>query len=503
MPRNETEETKEIELNLKRKVQQPPNSLSYRIPGAVIGESVGSLLPTKELARLSGVCVGFYYHSKRELDKRALLTFQQEMLDDDQKRMTDILESSRPKRVKYVFKTNPATIGTREITSNTPRKSTWQCFSSKKTIDLARGLRRPESLALMTPFLDEHEELKEERAKCSLPKYTEAEEKIMQDYYIKKYCLPFIVTLAADTTIEVPWEMNPETKQEEAKILTPSQETIEAINFVRNELLPVKAIDLDKLDTPSSLGVEGNYPDMEQLCKAAVRAYIEHFNDFNGNGREWDRRSAYSIVLVGLIFTLLGPENAKKLCHGLYDWVEGSDVFFMEPPKGDQYKVSDKNNLYLYCREGKILYFIQNDPNPRYLPELKLPESVKFTSTPTKLTKCLNERLIIEVLKTPSQEGHTFKGGRILSPGALRLLTKDLRPFFRPTQNFDSGHGVNFVLGGCGGGRMGLWSRAAGRVGLEARPSILKNYFKQSNQCLENLNDGDATRQNRTFTFRK
>lgn len=376
--------------------------------------------------------------------------------------------------------TNPADVRIADIVSNTPGRSTFRRFKSQRIFEMAQGLRRPEVVTLLSPYFDKSEALKEERVKqwkLQLP-YSEIAQKGMQDHYIRKVFLPIIETLAADTTIGVPCEIDPKTNRREAKILNPAPETLAAIDAFRKKLLPEKAIDLDKLDTPSSLDADGNYVDMEQFFKAAVRAYVEHFKVFGNDGRrEWARRSAYSIAFLGLIIPLLGPENGKKLCAGLSDWVNGCDVYLMAEPKTNELpKKSNPNNLYLYYQKDKdeVVYYVKNNKKPQSLPpELKLPKS-EFTATPTKLTKCLDEKLIAEVLKTPSQLKHTFAKGRILSPAALNLIMKDGRHFMLESLDFLSGTGVNFLCDAPGGENRGGF----GRFEWSSNPKVFEKLFQ-------------------------
>lgn len=493
-------EVKKIDVDLIRERKaQPSTMLLAKIPAAVYRGVLTPFIP-KGNAAISELSVGFYKQTKEDANKQALIKLQRAVLDDDQKTITAILDGATPQRLRYLLTTNPADVGIPDILSNTPGRSTFQRFKSEPIFKMAQGLRRPEAVMLIAPYFERSEELIKERAKqWVLPKpYSEAEQKIMQDYYIKKYFHPIIKTLAADNTIRVPWEKNPKTNLFEANILHPSQATSATIDAFRNKLLPEEAIDLDKLDTPSSLGAADSYVDMEQFFKAAVRACDEHFAVFgNDDEREWDRRKAYSIAFLGLIIPLLGPEHGKKFCASLYDWVNSSDVFLMADPQNDNnYIVSDKNNLYLYHQKGQVVYYVENNQEPQPLPaELKLPESA-FTATPTNQSKCLDEQLIAQILKITSQRYHTFAMGRILSPDAQNLIMKDGRRFMLESREFLSGAGVNFLCDMCGGPDD---SQVAGSPPWRRR---LKNYFRQTQHCLGILHNTFVVSQSRSPTLR-
>lgn len=319
--------TGKVDLNRERKAQ-PLKALS-NIPGPVVHGrgALASFIDAEALANLSNTCVFFHTHTKSELNKRVLQKLLQAAIDDDQAMVTKILSNAEPERLLYLLTTEPARAGIPEIES----KYTWLRFKTKKIFEMTQLLKLPRMTALLLSYLDKLEEFKKtgeikksdqkekdrpERIKqWVLPNpLSEVEQKTMQDYYIEKYFLPLIVTLAADNTIQVPWERNNETKLYEGRVLNPSPETTLAFDGFRKMLLPDRVIDLDKLDTPKSLGHPDNYVDIEQFLIAACRAYDEHFDTF----QNWHRRYAYSICIIGFIIALFAPDDGKKFCEGLY-----------------------------------------------------------------------------------------------------------------------------------------------------------------------------------------
>ncbi len=464
---NETKATKriDVDLNHKRK-EQPPKSLPL-VPGAVIRREVSPFLSSSKqkvsasaLAILARLCVPFYALTKEELNKQALVEFQRAALADDREAVIAILENATLQRLRYLLTTNPADVGIPEIESSTPDTSTWQRLASKLIFPMVQYLGYEISELIFLCF-EQHKELREELLKqVVLRELSEPEEKTMQNFYKETLCYPYIETLIKDTTLEVPWELNPATGLYEGEILKASKETWEIIHAFRKKLFPEQAIDLEKLDTPENLGAPGSYPHMEQLCKAFVGAYEEKFKDF----KNWDQRSAYSIGFMAPIFTLLGPGDGKKFCHSLNGWVNGCSVYFMAAPKDNQYKISNQHNLYVY---PKGFYFIENDPKPKNLTGVKLPEPSEFTATPIKLRECVDAKLVNAVLSITSEQKHTVSSGRILSKNATACRLPDGRSFMRDSSEFRSGHGVNFVVsifgGAAGVEACGGWGRAGAR----------------------------------------
>lgn len=463
----EAKETKKIDVDLTReRAKQPPKNLSY-YSQSILDYKVGPFLyssktdMTNSLARL---CVPFYKATAGELNKQALIEYQRAALNGDRARVTAILENATPQRLRYLLTTNPAA-GIPTIVSNTPPTLTWQTLKSIEVFRMVQYLGYLEMAALIFSCFEQHEELREELYKqVVVRKYNKAEKKIMREYYKHAFCDPCIEALVADITF----------RYEAGKISNPRIKDI--IDAFRNKLLPQEAIDLEKLDTPEQLG---GYPDMEQLCQAFAEAYEEKSYSF----KTVHQRRAYSIFFEGLIFTLLGRGDSEKFCHGLSDWVNGCSVLLMKAPSDDRYEISDLHNLPLYLLDdGQVIYFIENDPKPKFLDltGLKFPERSEFNATPIKLTECVEKKLVEPILKKTSEQKHTVASSRILSEDARNLVMKDGRQFKRGSSEFLSGHGVNFVCG--------IWGKVAWGGYVEQRRSVLlTNYFKQKHRCVENL----------------
>ncbi len=88
-----------------------------------------------------------------------------------------------------------------------------------------------------------------------------------------------------------------------------------AMETLYNRLIPdFKEEDISK----RHVFTKQNYLDVELLLYAAYKAYETHFSSF----KTWEKRSAYSIRVIGILQNFLSPETAKIFCEGLYDVVE-------------------------------------------------------------------------------------------------------------------------------------------------------------------------------------
>lgn len=334
---------KEVDVKFERKAQLPktlPNMPSYVFRGAL----TPFLSDAKDLANLSNSCVFFHLNSKTELNKRVLQTLLQAVIDDDKQTVTNILSHATPERLNYLLTTDPTQVGIQEIES----KKTWLRIKPQPVFITAQRMNFPAMTSHLFPYFDKQPELKLTRCQqwVKSDPLTAAEQKIMQDHYVEKYFLPLIVTLSGDNTIQVLMERNNETGlYKEGRVLNPSPETQLALDDFRKKVLPEQTIDLDRLDTPKSLGQLDNYVNIEQLFIAAYRAYETHFNTF----QNWDQRYAYSICVIGFIIPLFGPEDGKKFCKGLYYIVNN-----IEPdqpnPNASSLQLADGHSFYRSSR---------------------------------------------------------------------------------------------------------------------------------------------------------
>lgn len=312
------------DFHLKRKTQSP--KLLTAIPNVLHSQIMESFLCDHQaLANLSSTCTFFRADTESTLNKNILKELLQAAIDDHQTLVTKILSSAGPERLFYLLTTDPAQVGISQIES----QYTWLRYKPKKVFQMVQLLNQPDMIALFLPYFDklemfygtgkikrsDQQDDRPERIKqWVLPnELSSSKQKSLQNHYMNNHFLPLIKTFAADDTIQVIWDTNKETNRVELTVLQ-NQETTLALDGFRNRLLPAHAIDLDKVDTLTTLGQPYNYVDIEQFLKAACKAYDVYFDTF----KQRAQRDAYSIYIAGFILSLFNPEDGKKVCEGLY-----------------------------------------------------------------------------------------------------------------------------------------------------------------------------------------
>jgi len=118
-------------------------------------------------------------------------------------------------------------------------------------------------------------------------------------------------------------------------ITTFSQETEDALEAFRKAVLPDEAVLCD-------------YYDINELLKAALKAYATHFDKFKSNNAR-EQRTIFCVKVIGFIQSLFSREDAEVWCEGLCNVVEENKKIRerakkLKQPGGDSFYRSSRSS---------------------------------------------------------------------------------------------------------------------------------------------------------------
>ena len=244
--------------------------------------------------------------------KPILSKFFQAVIDDDRDMVTEILTS------------NPELLVLQPEHLEIESQYTWQRLKAEPPLVMALQRNQVEMVKILLPFFEKLEGGIEE----ALRQWAIAETEMAE---AKKKSRDFDFKSLIKVIVE---DMFPNGTDIKATL---SKKTKQALATFRATVLPKHAVALS------------DYYDIEELLKAAFKAYDEYFDTFNGH-KAWNRRSVYCVKVIGFIQSLLSPEDAKVLCQGLYNVVERSEQI---GERAASLKLLD--NVLFYRRRGLLV----------------------------------------------------------------------------------------------------------------------------------------------------
>lgn len=197
---------------------------------------------------------------------------------------------------------------------------TWQKFCAEDALTMAVKLKQIKMIELLLSFHEDLEQTDEavQAKNTALSAWKPYE--IVNDEII----IPAEYDMLAESLIQIFREETfPKGVPDRNNIpwnIELSEPTEQAIVTLLNLLVPKKAVSLQQ------------HIDVELLLLAVYRAYVKHFDSFNGN---WEKLDAFSIRIIGLIQSALIPETGKIFCEGLDDIVTALNA-------GKERKISDR-----------------------------------------------------------------------------------------------------------------------------------------------------------------
>src|SRR5579871_1541374 len=337
------------------RTQQSSSAKLTSLPDALLdiplddGRGIGilSYLDSKDStharANLSTSCVTLYGQTEKTRQKLALKQLLQAMLDHYPLKASSIL-ASYP---EFLFE-KPEDYNIREIES----QFTWLRYltAGESVFSIAQKLLLVDMLKIMFPHylkqLDDTQHVSDTKhavlaleQQWILPETPSPEEEkkiekaqeMLQEQYTRDYLLAPLTAIAADTTIQVGWEENPETKRYEARIEHISPATQKALDNFRAELFKPKTIQ--------------DCVDINQLIIATYHAYDSHFKRF----QNWHQRDAFAILVIGFIQSLVAPSLGKVYCEDLYGVVYNRKKI---SPRAESLMLIDGRSFYRANRDS-------------------------------------------------------------------------------------------------------------------------------------------------------
>lgn len=153
--------------------------------------------------------------------------------------------------------------------------------------------------------------------------------------------MDLIRTIAADRGADVAWVENKEDHTWRAALWA-SDKTRQLLDSLVEMLLSEEAVAID-------------YIDIKQLLIAAYKAYDQYFSvnyDPAVHFRTVGQRDTYAICVLGLITSLLVPEDGKKWCKGIYFVV--NNIQPSRPnPNAEACQLDDGRSLYRPTRDSR------------------------------------------------------------------------------------------------------------------------------------------------------
>lgn len=239
-------------------------------------------LPISSKASFNRASKGLYLFFQPEFNKTS---------EVDLKELLQAVVDDEREQVKKILDVNPLLLQkTPEKDTVIESKCTWQRFHAEKAFEMACKRGQFKMIKLMLPYF---KKLKNGSGEA-LRQWKIKEVNNERNEMYKQKVRSMAETISRETF--------PNGAEGSRLIDKVSEETKKALVEFRNELLPKDPITLD------------NYPDVEQLLFDSYEIYRDVFESKPQNE---NKKSLFSISVIGFIQSILIPELGKAFCFGL------------------------------------------------------------------------------------------------------------------------------------------------------------------------------------------